>query len=341
MEIRRLDPASEAQWDAFVFAHPDATFFHRAAWSRVIELAFRRKCHFLYALADGEVQGVLPLVHVKSLLFGNALISTGFYVYGGPLAVSADAHAALDEAAWDLARELGARSLEYRNRTRLRPDWPCKADQYATFKRPIDADPEVNMKAIPRKQRAMVRKGIKFELQAEIERTPERFFALYSQSVRNLGSPVFPRRLYGALLAEFGEDCDVLTVTHEGSAVASVLSFYFRDEVLPYYGGGGADARRLAAHDFMYWSLMEHARARGCTTFDFGRSKVGTGSHSFKKNWGFDPTPLFYEFRLAPGAEMPDINPLNPKYRMMVAVWRRLPLAVANWLGPKISRNLG
>src|SRR5713101_7589630 len=122
-----------------------------------------------------------------------------------------------------------------------------------------------------------------------------------------------------------------------GRAVASVLSFYFRDEVLPFYGGGMRSARALAANDFMYWEVMRRACEQGYRFFDFGRSKVGTGSYAFKRNWGFEPTPLTYQFRLAAGRSLPDLNPLNPK----LAIWKKLPLAVATRLGPLIVRGIG
>jgi len=120
-----------------------------------------------------------------------------------------------------------------------------------------------------------------------------------------------------------------------------VMSFYFRDEVLPYYGGGAALARDLKGNDFMYWDLLRRACERGVRVFDYGRSKVGTGSYSFKKNWGFIPEPLHYEFQLMKATQLPDINPLNPKYRLFIDAWKRLPLPVSRWLGPFLARSLG
>jgi FemAB-related protein (PEP-CTERM system-associated) len=120
-----------------------------------------------------------------------------------------------------------------------------------------------------------------------------------------------------------------------------VLSFYFRDEVLPYYAGDAIAARDLAANDFKYWELMRRACERGCRVFDYGRSKRETGSFDFKKNWGFEPTPLSYEYRLLKRDRVPQNNPLNPKYATLIALWRRLPRPLANWLGPMIARNLG
>jgi FemAB-related protein (PEP-CTERM system-associated) len=140
----------------------------------------------------------------------------------------------------------------------------------------------------------------------------------------------------------FGRECEVLTVTDaRGAPLSSVLSFYFRDEVLPYYAGDHVRARDLAANDFKYWELMRRACERGCRVFDYGRSKQGTGSFDFKKNWGFEPTPLHYEYRLLRRDTVPQNNPANPKYRAFIALWQRLPLSVANALGPYIVRNLG
>ncbi len=340
MQIRRLDAADATRWDAFVTACPEATFFHRAGWAEVLRLAFGHDAHFLYAEADGVIQGVLPLGHIRSRLFGNALISTPFCVLGGAVGDEA-ARVILEQAAIDLARSLRVDALELRHSQPRHPDWPAKRDLYVNFRKAIDPDPEVNLKAIPRKQRAMVRKGIEAGLQGEIDEGVDRLYVAYSESVRNLGTPVFSRRYFQTLKAVFGADCEVLTVTHHRQTVASVMSFYFRDQVLPYYGGGTALARDLKGNDFMYWEVMRRACERGVRVFDYGRSKIGTGSYSFKKNWGFTPEPLHYEFQLVTATELPDINPLNPKYRLFIEAWKRLPLPVSRWIGPLLSRSLG
>jgi FemAB-related protein (PEP-CTERM system-associated) len=342
LRIGELDSASAARWDAFVLGCADATFFHRAGWKRVIEESLGHKTYFLYAEnAGGCLVGVLPLVFINSRLFGRSLISTGFCVYGGPVAETVSAAQALTARAVEIAERLGVGHVEFRSRTASQPDWHRKSALYATFRKRIDPDPEKNLHAIPRKQRAMVRKGIKLGLTSEIDGDVERLYALYAESVRNLGTPVFPRRFFRALKAEFGEDCEILTVLHEDRPVSAVMSFHFRDEVLPYYGGGSAVAREVAANDFMYWEVMRRAALRGCGVFDFGRSKYGTGSFDFKKYWGFVPEPLNYEYRLIHGREVPDLNPLNPKYRLFIALWKNLPLPVANALGPFLARDLG
>jgi FemAB-related protein (PEP-CTERM system-associated) len=341
--IRTLDDTSAPAWDAFVTSMPNGTFFHRAAWARVIREAFGHRTCFLYAAQDGAISGVLPLAQVKTRLFGNTLISTPFCVYGGVLAADADSAAALEAEAAALLHRTGASALELRDRVaQPAPEgWVARDDLYVTFRKPIVADHEQNMKAIPRKQRAMVRKGIQNGLGSVSDRNTRVLHRAYAESVRNLGTPVFSRRYFDVLMAAFGEAADIVTILDGDAPIAAVMNFYFRDEVLPYYGGGTLAARARAGNDFMYWEVMRRAADRGCRLFDFGRSKIGTGANAFKRNWGFTPEPLPYRYLLAPGAAVPDLNPLNPKYRLFIAAWKRLPLPVANLLGPPIVRGLG
>lgn len=341
MRVRAFGDADAARWDRFVDAAPDATFFHRAAWRDIIENVFGHHCHYLVAEAGGDICGVLPLAEIRSRLFGHSLVSLPFCVYGGPLACDARAESALIDAAVALGRTLRVQQLELRNRRALCASWP-RQDLYVTFRKPLARDVDGNMMAIPRKQRAMVRKGIGHRLRSEIDASADRFFRLYADNVHRHGTPALPKRYFDRLLEAFGDDCEVLTVVDAtGRPVSGVLSFYFRDEVLPYYAGDTPHARGLAANDFKYWELMRRACERGIRIFDYGRSKRGTGSYDFKKNWGFEPSPLAYEHTLYVGDAIPQRNPLNPKYRAFIGMWRRLPRPVANALGPMIVRNLG
>ena len=340
LQVRDLQAADAPRWDDFVSSCPEATFFHRAGWKTVIERAFGHRTRFLYAEVGGRIEGILPLAEVRSVLFGRSLISLPFCVYGGVVAASERARRLLDEAAVKLSEQWRVGHLEFRSLAPRHPEW-MHTDLYVTFRKAIDPDAERNLNEIPRKQRAMVRKGIKAGLKGEIEDGVENFYSTYAHSVHRLGTPVLSKRYFQTLRDVFGKDCEVLTVTRDGALVASVMSFYFRDEVLPYYGGGTALAREVAGNDFMYWDLMRRACARGIRVFDFGRSKRGTGSFDFKKNWGFEPQPLHYEYRLVRGKSLPELNPLNPKYQLVIKLWRRMPLALANRIGPPIAKSLG
>ena len=340
-DVRPFEEADADRWDAFVERCPEATFFHRLGWREILSDVFRHRTHYLVAERGGDIVGVLPLAEVKSRLFGHALTSLPFCVYGGPAANDAEAETALINAAVDIARSLDVDHLELRNRVTKCSDWP-RQDLYVTFRRQLLPDVGANLLAVPRKQRAMIRKGVRNGLRSEIDATVERFFDLYADNVHRHGTPPFSKTYFARLREVFGNSCEVLVVTTpQGRAVSGVLSFYFRDEVLPYYAGDTADARELAANDFKYWELMRRACERGQRVFDYGRSKRGTGSFDFKKNWGFEPEPLSYEFHLFNGATIPQNNPLNPRYRALIGLWRRLPVRVANALGPRVVRNLG
>jgi len=279
-------------------------------------------------------------VHVKSLLFGNALISVPFLVYGGPIAANEAAFCRVVDAARELARGLAVDHLELRNRTPLEGCWRTK-NLYATFRKRIDPDPAINLKAIPRKQRAVIRKGIQAGLKAEIDQDSERLHAAMLACKRNLGTPFFGASWLRAIKDEFDDLVEITTVTHKGATVCSVMSFHYGNEILPYYGGGWDIARQLKGNDFMYWAVMEKACQEGIEIFDYGRSVIGSGAYRFKKHWGFEPQPLFHHYHLVRAKELPNLSPSNAKYQLAIQGWQRLPLWAARLLGPPLARRIG
>jgi len=339
--VRAYVPADQPRWDAFVERCPDATFFHLAGWRHILEDVLGHRCHYLIAERGDVVCGVLPLAEIRSRLFGHSLVSLPLCVYGGPAAADSGAEDDLIDAAVALARKLGVEHLELRNRTVKRAEWPSQ-HLYVTFRKTLLPDADANLLAIPRKQRAMIRKGIARNLGSAIDDTPRRFFRLYADNMHRHGTPPLSSRYFDALATTFGDACETLIVSDSsGTPVSGVMSFYFRDEVLPYYAGDTDAARDLAANDFKYWDLLRRACERGTRVFDYGRSKQGTGSYAFKKNWGFEPAPLAYEYQLLRRNDVPQNNPLNPRYRAMIALWRRLPRPLVNAVGPMLARNLG
>jgi hypothetical protein len=282
MRVRDFAPEDAVRWEAFVERSPEATFFHRVGWRAILEGCFGHRTRYLLAEQDAKIVGVLPLAEVKSLLFGHALVSLPFCAVAGVAASDPQAAAALHRRAQELGERIGAQHLELRNAAPREPGWP-RQDLYAAFRKTLLADVDANLLAIPRKQRAMVRKGIKHGLAAELDPGVERFFSLYADNVHRHGTPPLPKRYFEAL-----RTCE-----------------------------------------------------RGVRVFDFGRSKQGTGPYDFKKNWGFEPAPLAYEYCLYRRSSIPQNNPLNPKYRALIALWRRLPIRVANFLGPHLVKSLG
>lgn len=330
---------------AFLASHPETTPFHEHAWLDAVSAATGHPASVLLCEDRGGIAGVLPLHAVHSPLLGSALISTGFAVGGGILAETPRVASLLAGAAEELAGRQACPSIELRGGAlpEGRTGWSIRRDAHAGFVTSLAADPEAQLLAIPRKQRAEVRRGLGHAMEvtvgtADVDRAAH--YAVYAQSVHNLGTPVFPRALFDAVLDRFGDAADILTVRHEGQAVASVLSLYHRGAVMPYWGGGTAEARALRANDVMYYALMNHARERGCDRFDFGRSKTGSGAYQFKRNWGFVPQPLAYACWTADGAPPRDADPTSPRYRAKIAAWQKLPLGVANRVGPLIARGL-
>ena len=339
--VRPMVPADALSWDGFVHAAAGGSFFHLSGWRQIFSAGLGLRPRYLLAERDGLVAGILPLVHQKSRLFGNALIAAPFLVEGGPLATDDQARAALDDAALAMLRQTGAAYLEFRSRKAERPGWQAKKDLYATFKRSISANDQDNLTAIPRKQRAVVRKTLTGGLTSIVDPNVDRFYRVYSESVRNLGTPVFPRKYFSALMKIFPESCDIVVILDGQEPVSAVMNFYFGDTVLPYYGGGTAKARGNGANDFLYWEVIRRAAERGLKQFDFGRSKAGTGAFHFKKNWGFEPEWLEYEYWLPDGQALPEKNPNNPRYKLAIEAWKKLPLPIANFLGPLLIASLG
>lgn len=340
------DPNEIARLEAFVARHPQGTPFHRPAWFVSVARATGNEAHALIQVKHGEIVAFLPLDAIHSPVFGRMLASTGFAVGGGLLACEGAEPEAMFMAAEELARRLSCTSIELRGG--LLPQeqggWALKTESHCNFARPLAADDEAQLLDIPRKQRAEVRKALAGDLTVEVgisERDRAAHYEVFRESYRNLGTPVFPRALLDSVVDAFGEHADILTVHHQDKPVASVISVYHGGAVMPYWGGGTWDARRLRANDRMYYELMLHARRRGCTSFDFGRSKTGSGPYHFKRNWGFEPEPLTYASWTRPGTKKREVDPTSSKLSLQIAVWQRLPLPIANRLGPLIARGIG
>jgi FemAB-related protein (PEP-CTERM system-associated) len=313
--------------------------FHLTAWKRSIERAFGFQARYLAVEEQGTIRGVLPLFLVDNWVQGKSLISAPFAVYGGICADDEGAAETLRTAACELARKEKVQFLELREQRPFSyPDFHCK-HLYVTFDRELPSDCRELLQSFPRDTRYMIRKAQKGGLRAVVGNGHlDVLYGIYAYSVRQLGTPVFSRRYFQILLEEFGENCEVTTIWHEEKAIAGVLSFRFRDRILPYYGGSLLEGRQLAANNFMYWEVMRRAAECGIRYYDFGRSKLGTGAYAFKTQWGMQERPLPYQFYLGRRKTMPNFSPVNPRFRLGVNLWKRMPLWAANVLGPRVVR---
>jgi len=330
-----------AEWDAFVRRAPGGTFFHLTGWKEVLERAFGFRACYLGARRDGGLVGVLPLFELRSLLGGTTLLSVPFAVEGGVCAADDEARQALDAAALDLCRARKAKHLELRDGLEA-PGFQVREGLFFGFKRELKPTDDENLAAIPRKQRRMVRVGQQSGLTSRIGFDDlDAFHDLYARSVHQLGTPVFPRRYFQLLSERFPEECALLTVRHGDTPVAAVLSFFFGGTVMPYYAGSRREFFKQAVNDFMYWELMRYARERGCTVFDFGRSKKGTGAYDFKCHWGFEPQPLRYRVYVPAGQAVAERSMSSEGVQFLRKAWTRLPLGLTKLLGPPLIRRFG
>ncbi|MBK8011272.1 MAG: FemAB family PEP-CTERM system-associated protein [Deltaproteobacteria bacterium] len=340
--IRALDENDDdARWDDFVRTHPEGTFFHLLGWRRVIARTYGRRAHYLYAESEGQVEGVLPLFDSGDRPFSRSLVSVPVGVSGGILANDDAAATLLRGAARALAERERIRCVEYKSERALFPEMATKADLYVTFRETLIGDREKQLAKIPRKSRAVIRAAERSHLRADFNRDDlEAFLDIYALSLRNLGTPMFPRALFEQSLQVFPGACDFLSIRHAGRIVGVVMNYYFRDVMLPFYAGVLPEARDLGVNNYVYWVMLERGYDRGFRTFDFGRSKVGTGAYHFKRHFGMREEPLAYQYDLLDGAEMPNMNPTNPRYEKAIKTWQRLPIAATKLVGPWISRRI-
>lgn len=340
IELKKLQAENDKVWNSYVRFHKDGTPFHLTSWRDAISKAFGHKSYYWSAWKNGKICGIMPLTHVKSFLFGNVLSSPGFAAYGGVLADDNEVGQTLLSQAADEAKKMNADYVELKWKEKQDYDLPGN-DLYVTFIKELSTDHDENMKAIPRKQRAMIRKGVKSGLKVFVgNEFLDQFHEIFAINVHRLGTPVYGKNWFASLLDAYGEDAEIQVVEYEGKIVSGVFTFYHGDTVLPYYAASLVEYRKYAPNDFQYWELMKRAVDKGCRYFDYGRSKKGTGQFKFKKHWGFEPRQLHYRYILNRISQVPQVNPLNPKYKRKIEAWRKLPLSITKIIGPHLVKNI-
>lgn len=340
--LRSLDDPRDPRWDAYVRAHARGSFFHLLGWRRVIERAFPHRPHYLYVERDDRVVGLLPLFEVGGAPFTRALVSVPVGVGGGVLADEDESARMLKDGARVIAERERLAYVEYKSEHALFPELSTKRDLYFTFRQQILADPAAQLELIPRKTRAVLRTAFAARLRGELSRENlDVFCDLYALSLRNLGTPMFPRELFQAFLEEFEpHEVDLLFAREAGRIIGAVMNFYFRDTILPFFAGTVPEARDVGVNNFLYWHLLETGHARGYRWFDFGRSKADTGPFHFKRHFGMEPVPLEYQYDLVSAQELPNVNPTNPKYAKAIELWKQLPVDLTKLVGPWVHRRL-
>jgi FemAB-related protein (PEP-CTERM system-associated) len=331
---------SADEWTRYVLAQPRATGYHEWPWRHVFQDVFGHRPYYLAARRHGAVTGVLPLVELDSFLFGHSLVSLPFVNYGGVLADDEAAAAALLASASELAREQKCGHVELRHTAQQFPHLPCKHHKVGML---LGIAPAEGLwDRLDRKVRNQIRKAQKSNLVHEAggPELLDDFYGVFARNMRDLGTPVYPRRLFERVMATFPDRTEIHVVRKEGMPVAAGLTYRTNGATEVPWASSIRDFNPMCPNHLLYWGIIERAAALGCHTLDFGRSTPGEGTYKFKEQWGAGPVPFCWEYHLESAAALPDSSPKNPKFELAISLWKRLPLAVANRIGPAIVRSI-
>ena len=340
LRVARFDGAVE-EWDGFVRASAGWTHFHLLGWRSIIERVHRHECLYLAARDEGgRLAGVLPLVRVKSLPFGHFVVSMPFLNYGGPLGSDA-AVAALVAHAVELARKDGVRLLELRSRVPLPVDLPASHRKITVLLDLPAGDPDKLFSGLKAKVRSQVRRPqkegvvVRFGLDQVAP-----FFTIFARHMRDLGTPTQPRRLFEAIAERFPDDVWFGCAYLGSRAIACGCGFRWASEFEMTWASALAEFNPIAPNMLLYWAFLERAAKEGLAVFNFGRCTPGGGTHRFKQQWGGRDEPLYW-YQYAAGATAASTpSPDDGAYAWGPRIWKRLPVALATALGPRIVRGI-
>ena len=341
MALEITTSAPESDWDRFVDRHPAATLYHLWRWRCVFEGAFGHRTIALAARRGGAVAGVLPLVVMRSRLFGRFAVSLPFVNYGGVCAEDDDVAREMVEKAAAIARDEQLSHVELRHVARRLPHLPARQHKVGMHMA-LGRAPEVVWQGLDRKVRNQVRKAEKSGLAVQIGGAEllNRFYDVFARNMRDLGTPVYSIAFFEHVLATFPRAANVFVVEHGGASVGGAITLRYRDTIEVPWASSLREYRQYCPNNLLYWRMIEHAIASGATTFDFGRSTPNEGTFHFKAQWGAQPQPLHWEYALVGRTDLPDLSPANARFKTAIATWKRLPLFVTNWVGPHIVRSI-
>ena len=340
--IQRLSDADVAKWDAFLDTREEATLCHHVRWRRLIEDQFGHQTHYLYATgAAGEVLGVLPLIRLKSRLFGDYMVSMPYMNYGGAIGSTPDVVRALMQEASQLGERLGVSHIEFRDTQHYAEGWTVRTDKVVMLLDLPDT-PEALWDAFTPKLRAQIRRPQREQTEVVhggSELLPQ-FYRVFARNMRDLGTPVYGERFFAAILAAFPQAARITIVRHAHQPVAAAFTLGHRARLEIPWASSLREYNPLGVNMLLYWEVLRRAIGDGYRSFDFGRSSADSGTFRFKKQWGAQPQQLYWHYWLAAGQPLPQLTPSSPKYQLAIRAWKRLPLFVANRLGPHIVKNL-
>ena len=341
METTIQEEQSQREWDRYAETHPDATQYHRWHWRTVVEQSFGHTTYYLSARQNNRIVGLLPLVVMKSRLFGKFMISMPFFNYGGLLSDTSDAADRLLQRAEEIGHREDIAFIELRH-LRKQPSLPATKEHKVTMILELEKNEDRQWAAFGAKLRNQIRKAQKsgLSLSAGGSELLDEFYHVFSINMRDLGTPVYAKRFFQNILGQFPDASQLFIVRCQDRPVAAALAVWFRETLEIPWASSIHHYRALCPNNFLYWEAIRWAIHHGFRQFDFGRSTVGEGTYKFKEQWGAQPVPLYWQYRLRQGASLPDLSPKNPKYRLAVELWRRCPVSITRWIGPRIVKHI-
>lgn len=342
MRVISCDRHHARAWDDFVTTSSQASAYHRWAWKAVNETVLGHEAYYLAATTNGErFAGILPIVQVKSRLFGNIACSLPFVNYGGPCSENPDVEKQLLDEARRLGDRLGVDYLEIRSRHHLGADVPC-AQHKVSMTVDLDPSPDALWTRFKTGHRQDIRRGYKHGLTtrhggAELL---DAFYDVLLESWRNLGTPIYSKRYFRAVVDALAESLRISVVFAGDEPAGAALDAVHNGTVEGMWLGSKAKYRNQLVGYVLYWELLKDACERGCRRFHLGRSTADSGSEAFKRKWNATATPLYWHYLLHDQPELPQLNVANPRYRLAISTWRRLPIGLTRLVGPSIARSI-
>ncbi len=333
-------------WQAYVRSKDQELGYALPAWLHIFSQSFGHKSYVLGVFdtksTAPKLAGVLAISHVRSALFGSLLCSLPFVNYGGIYSDTTEAAAALEQEARKLCQELGATSIELRHKEPCGLNLPAKADHKVSMVLDLPEDADLLWKGFKDKVRNQVRKAQKnglTVLRGKAELLDD-FYSVFCVNMRDLGTPVYAKSFFAAVLEHLPKETEILCVYRENSCIAAGILYGYGTSMQMPWASSLLHARNFCPNHLLYWEALRLSCEQGFSQFDFGRSTPNSGPWSFKKQWGVREVPLYWEYILPHGAAMPKLSVNNPKYQLAIAAWKKLPLWLANAMGPHIVRGI-
>lgn len=331
------------RWDDFVMNHAESSCYHMSCWKGVIENSFGHKTYYLMSEdKNGAVNGILPLVHLKSAIFGNFMVSVPYFNYGGIIAVDNYVREELLKEAISIAKREKVDHIELRHKENLNIGLPVKQSKVCMLLN-LPATSDDLWSSFSSKLRSQIRRPEKEGMYSKVgkEELLDDFYKVFSINMRDLGTPVYSKKFFANILFLNPEKTWISTVyTSAGIPVASGFLTGFRDRLEIPWASSLSDYNRFSPNMLLYWGVLKFACEQGYRTFDFGRSTPEEGTYKFKEQWGSKPVQLYWHYWLKDGGAIPEINPKNPKFQLAINVWKKLPVSLTRLIGPQIVRNL-